>query len=235
MCKRVQVASGRAAEHRDEGVLGKLGDLAHGRDPGVVEPSRRHAADAPEPLHRERVQELELAVRRHQQQTVRLGHAACDLRQELRSRDPDRDRQPDALAYGLAEPRRDLERRAGEPAQAADVEERLVDRQAFHERRRVVEHPVHGLARLRVGGHARPHDDRARAEAKRAADAHRSLDAACLRLVARAEDDASADEHGPPAKLRPVALLDGSEERVHVCVEDRRVRQHEHMFAQSVL
>ena len=68
--------------------------------------------------------------------------------------------------------------------------------------------------------------------AKRAPDAHRRLDAACLRLVARPEHDACADEHGPSAKLRSVALLDRSEERVQVCVQDRRVRQHEHMFAQ---
>ena len=53
----------------------------------------------------------------------------------------------------------------------ADVEERLVDRQPLDERRRVLEHLEHRLARLRVGRHARrrprPRPGRAAAPARR--------------------------------------------------------------------
>jgi hypothetical protein len=60
-----------------------------------------------------------------------LGHAARDLREELRPRDADRDRQTDELAHVAPEPHGDLGRRAGEPLHPADVEERLVDRDPF--------------------------------------------------------------------------------------------------------
>ena len=63
-------------------------------DAGAAELTRGHAPDAPgELLHSKRVQN-EVAVRRHQQEPVRLCHRACDLGQELRSRDADRDRNP---------------------------------------------------------------------------------------------------------------------------------------------
>ncbi len=54
--------------------------------------------------------------------------------------------------------------RARDQPQPADVEERLVDRQALDERRRVVEHLEQRLARLAVGGHPRADDDRLRAQ-----------------------------------------------------------------------
>ncbi len=44
-----------------------------------------------------------------------------------------------------------------------------------------------------------------------------------LGLVARGEDDASADDHRPAAQPRIVPLLDGREERVEVNVKDRPV------------
>ena len=49
-------------------------------------------------------------------------------------------------------------------AQAADLEERLVDREALDERRGVAEDREHGLARRGVGVHPRRHDDRLGAE-----------------------------------------------------------------------
>ena len=53
------------------------------------------APDAPQALHRQRIEELELAVRRHHQQPVRLRRRARHLGQELRARDTHADRQPD--------------------------------------------------------------------------------------------------------------------------------------------
>ena len=66
--------------------------------PSVSELVRRDRAHAPEPLDRQRVEELELAVRRNDQEAVRLGDAARHLREELRPRHADRDREADALA-----------------------------------------------------------------------------------------------------------------------------------------
>ena len=130
--------------------------------PQPVQLPGRRRPDAPEGLDRQRVQERELALGRHLEQPVGLRDAARDLGQELRPRDADRERQPDLLEHAAAQPRGDLERRARPSPHAANVDEGLVDRQRLDERRRVLEHAVHGLARLRVGVHARPDDDRAR-------------------------------------------------------------------------
>ena len=96
--ERVEVPARRPPEQRYQRRLGELGDLTNGGDPERVELRRGHGADAPEPLDRQRVQEGALTVRRHQEQAVGLGHPARNLRQELRPRDPDRDRQTDPFA-----------------------------------------------------------------------------------------------------------------------------------------
>ena len=88
-----------------------------------------------------------------------LADGAGDLGEELRAGDADGDRQPDPLAHVGAQPGGDLDRRAGDAAQPADVEERLVDRDALDERRRVVEHGEHGPAGVGVGLEAGRHDD----------------------------------------------------------------------------
>ena len=93
------------------------GHLADRHDPPVVQLARGHRPDAPEPLHRQRVQELELVVGRDDEQTVGLGHATGHLGQELGPRHPDGDRQPDALEDVAPQPRRDL--RSGRPRAAA--------------------------------------------------------------------------------------------------------------------
>ena len=167
------------------------------------------------------MEEGELSVRRDEQQPVGLRDGARDLREELRPGDADRDRQTDALAHRASKPLGDLDGLTGDPAHAAHVEERLVDRQSLDERRDVVEDPVGRLARRGVGVHPRRNDDRVRAEAPRPAERHRRLHAEGLRLVARREDHAGADDHRPPAQARVVALLDRRVERVQIRVEDR--------------
>ena len=114
--------------------------------------------------------------------------------------------------------------------QPADIEERLVDRDAFDERRGVAEDLEHSLARLRVRRHSGWDHDRVAGTGAGPAAAHRGAHAERLRLIAGGQHDATADDHGPAAKARIVALLDGRVERVEVGVQDRRLR-HEHMFA----
>ena len=140
----------------------------------------------------------ELAVGRHDQEPVRLRHAARDLREELRPRDADGDRKTDLVEHAPPQPHGDLAREARDPLQPAHVEERLVDREPFDERRRVLEHGKDRLARIRVGRHARRHDGRLRAQPPRLCATHRSADAVRLRLVARGGDHACADDHGAP-------------------------------------
>ena len=149
--------------------------------------------------------------------------ALATLARNLVLRDPDRDRQADLLEHLAPQPHGDLGRRARDSLHPAHVEEGLVDRQPFDQRRGVVEDAEHRLARLGVGRHARRDDDRVRAQAARLPAAHRGADAAGLRLVAGREHDAAADDHGPSAQARLVSLLDRRVERVQVGVQDRRL------------
>ena len=109
-----------APEHRDERRLAAARRPRRpSRCPRVAQLRRGHRADAPQPLDRERVQERQLAVGRHDEQPVGLGDAARDLGQELRPRDADRDRQADPLAHVAPQPRGDVDRRAGDPLHPA--------------------------------------------------------------------------------------------------------------------
>ena len=219
----VEMAPGRATEHRHERRLLEAGDLADGHEPLGVEPLGGDAPDTPEPLDGQRMEEVELGLRRHDEKPVGLGNAARHLGQELRPRHPDGDREADLLEDRAPQPRRDLGWRAGNALEASHVEERLVDGQSLDERRGVLEHAVDRLAGFRVDRHARRNDDRVGAEPARLPSAHRREDAVRLRLVARREHDASADDHGPPAQARVVPLLDRREERVEIGVEDGRL------------
>src|SRR5439155_926341 len=80
---------------------------------------------------RERVEKAELAARRHHQEPVGLGHRAGNLGEELGAGYPDRDGETDALADLAPQPRGDLGRRARDPLEAANIEERLVDRESL--------------------------------------------------------------------------------------------------------
>src|SRR5439155_27079966 len=98
MSERMELATARATEHRDELGLVEARNLADGPDASVVKLLRRDRSDAPEPFDRERVQKRQLAVRGHDEQTVRLRDSARHLREELRPRQADGDGEADPLA-----------------------------------------------------------------------------------------------------------------------------------------
>ena len=112
---------------------------------------------------------------------------------------------------------------SSKPSHPTDVEERLVDRHAFDERRGVLEDLEDRLARLDVRRHSRRDDDRRRAETASSRPTHRRSHAVGLRLVARREHDSRADDHRPAAKTWVVSLLDRRVEGVDVGVKDRRL------------
>jgi hypothetical protein len=94
----VEVPARRTAQHAHQCRLGELRNVSDSQDPLVVELPSGHRPDAPEPLDRERVEEGQLLVGRHHEQSVRLGDAACHLGEELRPGHSDRDGQADARA-----------------------------------------------------------------------------------------------------------------------------------------
>ncbi len=213
----------------------KPSHVGHSVDAAIVELRRRLDADAPQPLDGQRMKERELLFGRNHEKPVGLGDAACDLREELGAGDANGDRKADALEDPGAKADCDLGRRSRQPAEATDVEKGLVDRDAFDERRRVVEHLEHGLAGFGVRVHAGRDHDRLRAEEARLPSAHRRVHAERLRLVARREHDAPAHDHRTALQRGVVALLDRRVERVEVGMEDRRLGAVEHMFVDDIL
>ena len=79
--------------------LAELGDVGDGLDAVRVQLVGGHRADAPQPAHRQRMQEGQLSTGRNQQQAVGLGFLAGHLGEELRPRDADGDRQADPVAH----------------------------------------------------------------------------------------------------------------------------------------
>jgi hypothetical protein len=238
------VAGGGGTEYRPQRTLAEFGQLTDAGDALLVQRARGDVADTPESLHRQRMQELQFAVRRDQPQPVGLGDGAGHLGEELGAGDAHRDGQADPVADLRAQPRRDGDRLARDPAQPADVEKGLVDGDSLHYGRGVAEDLEDGLARLGVGRHPRWHHDRVRAQPARLPAVHRGAHPECLRLIARRQHHAAADDHRLAAQPRVVTLLDRGVERVEVGMQDRCLRPreypgpagdgrigHEHMFA----
>jgi hypothetical protein len=88
----------------------------------------------------------------------------------------------------------------------------------------------HRGAGLRVGLHARRHDERVRAQLSSLASAHRGAHAVGLGFVACREHDATADDDRTAAQRGVITLLNRGVEGVEIGVQDGRFR-HEHMFA----
>jgi hypothetical protein len=221
----VQVAAVVRAEQADQGGLAQAGHVADRGDLVFAQLAGGHRADAPEALDRQRVQEVQLLAGPDLEQAVRFSHCTRDLRQELGAGDADGDRQADLVPDGQAELSRDVPGRAANFVQAGDVEEGLVDRDAFDQRGGVPEDVEHGAAGLGVRMHAGWNHDGAGAKRPGLTHSHRGADAARLGLITGREDHAHADQNRTTAQRGIVALLDRRVESVEIGVQDRHAPQ----------
>ena len=196
------------------------GEIGDGLDAVVVELRCGDGTDAPEHADRKRVQERLLAVGFDDHDPVGLGLAARDLGEEFGASHADRQGEPHVDQRPGAERCGDVARFAEQVGRAADVEERLVDRDGFDERGDVAEELEHLVGRFAVGLHPGRHDDGMRAQFPRLAAVHRRTHAARSRLVARRHDDALADDDRSASQLGVVALLDRGVEGVEIGVKD---------------
>ncbi len=224
--QRVHLSPGGASEHRDEVWFTQSGHLSHRLEAVGVQLARRGLAHAPEPLHRQGMEERHLFVGVDHQQPVRLGRRAGHLRQVLGAGHPDGHRQAHLIADFATQPRGDLPRCAGDALQSTHVEERLVDGEGLHQRRGLTEHRQHRPAGLDVRVPVGLDDHRVGTQAPRPGTAHCRLNPVRLGLVARRQHHPAADDDGAPAQARIVPLLDRGEERVDVRVEDGGLRSH---------
>ncbi len=219
--QREQVPAGSGAEERAKSTLSECRDVAHRLDAGVVELGLGDGSDAPQPADRQRMQEGQLGARCDDQQSVGFADRTRDLGQELAACAAHRDRETDLVADAAADRRGDVLRGPADASEPADTEERLVDADALHDRRRVVEDVEDLAAGLHVGVEPRPDHDGVRAEPARLVAGHRRAHSPRLGLVAGGQHHASPDQDGASSQGGIVPLLDRGVERVEVGVQDR--------------
>src|SRR2546425_4003316 len=198
-------------------------------DPGeaeVAESLRHDPADTPEALDGQGAEESRLVAGRDNHEPVGLLKLGRHLRDDVVRGQPRRRRQA-GLGQDASLDQADRgERAAEERLGSAEVNERLVDRYGFYERRKVDE-DAHDLNRnALVFPQVHRQKGGVRAEPRRAADRHRRADAEPPRFIGSRGDDAAAGRAGAhddreAAQLRTIALLDRRIERVHVHVRDR--------------
>ncbi len=218
----VQVMGGVVADGGRKRGYGHDGNLADRSHPELVQRPRGRWTDAPEALDGQRFDEGPFAIARNDQDAIRLGRPARHLRQGLRPRAADRDREADLGSCLVAQARRDLPWRAEDSLEPGHVEKRLLHREALDHRGAAAKDLEELAAGLDVGIEAGGDGDQAGAQLARAATVHAAMDPVAARLVARSHHHALANYQGLVAKRRVVALLDRREEGVGVRVKDGR-------------
>ena len=124
-------------------------------DAEVGELALRGRADAPQPADRQRVQECELGAGLDDEQAVGLGQASLAIFASiLVVATPTDAVRASSARMRLPERGRDLRAGAEQAGRAGDVEERLVERQRLHQRRRRAQDRHHLAAHVRVDGRA---------------------------------------------------------------------------------
>src|SRR3989442_6491418 len=202
-------------------------------DPGeaeVAESLRHDPADTPQALDGQGTEESRLVAGRDNHEPVGLVQLGGHLGDELVRGQPRRCRQAGLGPDPSLDQADRVERAAEERLGPAEINEGLVDRYGFYQRRKVDE-DAHDLNRnALVFPHVHRQEGGVRAEPRRAADRHRRADAEPARLIGSRGDDAAAGRAGAhddreAAQLRAIALLDRRIERVHVHVRDRPRRR----------
>ena len=233
--QRKQLTTHRAADHRGQRRLAELGDIGDRLDAVRVQLLGGLDADAPQPAHRQRMQERQLAIGRNQQQAVGFGLLAGHLGEELGAGDADGDRQADAVAdlrarscaaisTGVPDTRRRPETSRNASSTDSGSTTGVVSWNTSNTASLASEYADIRGGTTRACGHSAPG----------LAATHGGAHAVGLGFVARRQHDAAADDHRPAAQRGVVTLLDRRVERVEISVQDggfRPPRRHEHMFA----
>ena len=94
--------AGRPSEHGDQRLGFDGGHLADREDAALPQLDGGLLPDAPQPLDRQGMEEVELGVGGHYEQPVRFADPAGDLSQELGPRDTYRDGQADLVVHSGA-------------------------------------------------------------------------------------------------------------------------------------
>ena len=218
--QRRQLVAERMPEQPLQRLRRRLRQLPDGEHTVLGQPFPGDRANAPHQLDRQVVQERELGRGIDDDQAVGLGHLRGDLRQMLRARDADRDRQAELRAHATPDRLRNLGRRTEQVRAARDIGERFVDRDALDQRGEIAQHVDGGIAQPLVLGEMAADEDEVRTELARPPSRHPAAHPEGLRLIGGGQHDSAADRDRLAAQRRVKQLLDRGIEGVQVRMED---------------
>jgi hypothetical protein len=181
---------------------------------------------APHQLDGQGVQEIEFRARIDDCQSIGLGDLRSDLRQMLRARDADRNRQAKLRAHTAPHRFRDFRRRAEQARGAGDIGEGFVDGDALDGRREIAQHVDGGVAEPLIVLEMAADENELRTKLARAPSGHAAANAEGSGLIRSREHHAAADGDRLAPQRRIEQLLDRGIEGVEVRVEDRGLRFH---------
>ena len=156
--ERSELVAGSATEQALKDGRRRGGELADRTDASLCQSDPRDRPDAPHQLDWEQMEEVDLSLRRHDQQTVGLRHLRGDLREVLGSRHSHRHRQPDLNPHPVPDGGGDAGWRPEQVDRSGDFEKRFVDRDPLDEGRVVAEHLDDLIAEALVFAEVPPDD-----------------------------------------------------------------------------
>jgi len=200
----------------------ELLQLADQTDAVTLQRGGEGFADAPDHGHRLFGEKADRLLLADHGETTRLAEVGGDLGEEFAVGEPGRNADADVLLDGAGEVGKHHGRRPPMQALGArEVQERLVDRQGFNQRRQRLHHRADFTADADILLHVRRNDDRLGAGRQRLEHRHRRAHALDAGDVAGGGDDtplAAADDHRLVAEFRIIPLLDGGVKSVAVDV-----------------
>ena len=214
------------AEPTGQEIVGQCREVADRPDAVLAQGRGRFRANAPQPGDRQRFEEDGLLAGWDDHEAVRFPKIRGDLGDELRRGDTDRCRQSNLSPNRGLDLSGDRLAIAEERPRTGHVDECFIDRDRLDERAEPPE-DRHDVAADRLVFRSIDRQEHSlRTESAGLSKRHRRVDPKGTRLVARRADDAplirpaASDNYRPAAQFRPIALFDGSEERVQVDMKD---------------
>lgn len=193
---------------------------------------RRRGPDAGQDAHGLRPEQGALGTGAYEHEPVRLRLFRADLREHLGRGEPHRPVQPGHASDVGPQPMPHGLRRSGVPGRLTglQIDERLVQAEGLHERRKGAEEPHHLLTDRPVQPEARHQIGGMRGEPARLPHRHRRVHPELPRLVRRRGHDTARTEPAHddrfPAQARLRRLLRRGVEGIHVEMQDRGRGSH---------
>ena len=216
------------------------GDLLDGFDAEGTERALRDFADAWNFSNRKWRKKPFFAAGRNPHQTARLGLVRCNFRNQPRRGESTGTRQLRCARDRSKQLVGGDERWAMQAFGAREIEIGFINLNHFDDRRKFSEDGCDAVAPLRIFFVVAVQKNCVRAKPPRRSERHRGVNPECPRFITRGGDDTAligtaSHDNWFAAKLRPFQQFHRNEKRVHVHVQDGRLRERRLILEWAVL